>query len=131
MIVTRTTSIEAFAHTFRYSLCTMNIALAVELSKCCYKEHRYFSVHCVKMHGVNKYCFLQTVLTMPLLVLFDTYHARKVWDVCEELQTFIQDSKEVLWSEVRFSVKKIPSEVPTHLQVVPPASEEQRSATFV
>ncbi|CAB1113053.1 unnamed protein product [Ectocarpus sp. CCAP 1310/34] len=24
----------------------------------------------------------------------------KVWDVCEELQTFIQDSKEVLWSEV-------------------------------
>eukprot|EP00903_Cladosiphon_okamuranus_P015249 g14093.t1 len=23
----------------------------------------------------------------------------KVWDVCEELQTFIQDSKEVLWSE--------------------------------
>ncbi len=25
----------------------------------------------------------------------------KVWDVCEELETFIQDSKEVLWSEVR------------------------------
>eukprot|EP00904_Undaria_pinnatifida_P003126 jgi/Undpi1/12814/HiC_scaffold_7.g02481.m1 len=24
----------------------------------------------------------------------------KVWDVCEELQTFIQDSKEYLWSEV-------------------------------
>ncbi|CAM9328435.1 unnamed protein product, partial [Hapterophycus canaliculatus] len=24
----------------------------------------------------------------------------QVWDVCEELQTFIQDSKEVLWSEV-------------------------------
>lgn len=25
---------------------------------------------------------------------------RQVWDVCEELQTFIQDSTEVLWSEV-------------------------------
>lgn len=29
------------------------------------------------------------------------YKYAKVWDVCEELQTFIQDSKEVLWSEVR------------------------------
>lgn len=30
-----------------------------------------------------------------------THEYIKVWDVCEELQTFIQDSKEVLWSEVR------------------------------
>lgn len=30
-----------------------------------------------------------------------SYFSPQVWDVCEELQTFIQDSKEVLWSEVR------------------------------
>lgn len=29
----------------------------------------------------------------------------QVWDVCEELQTFIQDSKEFLWSEVRGVLK--------------------------